>query len=453
MGLRDIFRPGGKTQAAAVKAATVTQTRNTWDDPLQNTANFSETSILPISFYKSLRREIPMLDLAPIKINRLIGNFNLAAHNESDQWLFDEIMDVNVNGNTVQKGMDIFKYQMFDSAIAYGYGVGETVLTEAQNDIQYLKVSAAEKVAFIKQDGEVVLGRSGLGRDTPYEEPDKIHYLALDTRDGDVRGYSLFFGLPFMTQIFTRMMKSIENTVWRVGDPTFIIQVKTKSEDNVAEANSIATSIANSIKSAMQKRRIGQTYDVTQTMPDDMMLEIGMLGDGKFIDNIEIPMTTVIDQIVGKTGLSHWMLGVRRKGSSLSDNMSEQESDMITTDIKWNQAQFTEIIDRIVFWKQVSTGNVGKGYDIVWDEINLRDEKGQAETKKLNAEAINQAVQALAQMVDLGVILTDEELNFRLEELGMEPVPEIKARIEQARLDRQAERAIKILQPEEVKGQ
>jgi len=210
-------------------------------------------------------------------------------------------------------------------------------------------------------------------------------------------------------------------------------------------SETISGQIAAAVSSAMNKKKVGQTVDIVQPLTDDMSLEIGILGDGKFIEGIEVPLTLIVDQITGRTGLPKWMLGITRKTGGLSESLSEQEADMLGSDIKWYRQQFEEIIHRIVWLKQVWTKNVGKGYQIEWDEINLRDDKSQAESRKLNSEALNLEIDALVKLLDMGIIATEDELNEYLENNGLARVDGIQQRVQQAMLRRESENAAKLM--------
>ena len=185
--------------------------------------------------------------------------------------------------------------------------------------------------------------------------------------------------------------------------------------------------------------------DIIQPLPEDMSIDISILGDGKQVPVDEVSLNLIIDQITGRTGLSRSMLGISRKSSGLNDSQSDVEMDLLGSDIVWYRQQFEEIIHRIVWLKQVWTKNVGKGYQIEWDEINLRDEKGQAESRKLNSEALNLEIDALVKLLDMGIIATEDELNEYLENNGLARVDGIQQRVQQAMLRRESENAAKLM--------
>jgi len=437
MGIFDRF----KKPRTEVKLITQTQSKDSWADPYQNTSDYSATDFYPSSFYKSLRREIPPLDLAPIKINQLVGDVYIRAVNERDQPFFDEIMDIKVNGLYGQSGFNIFKYQMFDCAIGNGFAFSETVLNENGSDIAYLKIGNPDMLAFIKGDNGTELGIKTLGADRKFEEPNLIHYLAFDTRDGGLRGYSLFHSLPFVTQILLRIEKAYENTAWRFGDPSYIVQVKSKAAHRLAAVTQdVAGKVSTALQTLNKKKKVGQSMDLVQPMPDDMSLEIDILGGKDAIPTMEIPINAVWDQIYGRTGLPRWMLGGSRKSQGLNETLSEQEADMIATDIKWRRDQFISIIEKIIWIKQVLTKNVGKGYTIEWSQISLRDEKQEAESRKLNSEALNNELMAFASMIDMGILQTDEEINDQLEAMGLSKVKGIRDKVNEYIIRREADR-------------
>ena len=395
------------------------QTRASWENNIINPFNMLDSYNGNMDFFDRLRQEIPILDIAPIKINRLIGDFDFEADNEAvrkELIEFKELMRVG----TFQRGFQTYQYQMFDSAIAKGQAFSEIVPLASMRDIAYMKVVKANSFRFMMDDGRIVIGQMQDNNFMPVklENQDYIQYLATDIRDGDPRGKSLFYSLPFMTQILLRMEKSIDNTVWRVGDPSFIVKVKGERAGHTGMISKIGGDFLTQIANISKERRLGRVRDAVVGLPDGINLEIDILGDGKFIEHLEYPMNQIIDEIVGKTGLPHWMLGINRT-MGMNATLSDTQADMLNSDISWYRSQFDPIIERIFETHLILTGKAGQRWKHVWDPINLRDEKTEAEARKYNADAAKIELENIMAMDAMGLFSGQEEVDDLLRDSGL----------------------------------
>ena len=85
------------------------QTRASWEGSFGSIFGGLQGETNAMNFYDRLRAEIPILDLAPIKINRLIGDFDIEAENAS-----------------IQKDLELFKEQV--TVGSGGLGIGRPLI-------------------------------------------------------------------------------------------------------------------------------------------------------------------------------------------------------------------------------------------------------------------------------------------------------------------------------------
>lgn len=395
------------------------QTRNPWENPIISSFGSQATLNYNLDFYDRIRKELPILDAVPIKYNRLIGDFSFEADNDATRKELIEFKE-RVGVGHFQIGFKTFQLQMFDSCISKGMGFGETVPLASMRDVAYLKVAKANNMRFLEKDGQIILGqmRNDYFQPVPFENQEYIHYLATDLRDGHPQGVSVFYSMPFITQVLTRMFKSIDNTVWRVGDPSFVVQIKGEKATHGTLTKKIAGDVQSQIEQVMKARRLGKTRDVYAGLPDGITLEIDILGDGKFIEHLEYPMNQIIDEIVGKTGLPHWMLGINRT-MGMNATLSDTQADMLNSDISWYRSQFDPIIERIFETHLILTGKAGQRWKHVWNPINLRDEKTEAEARKYNADAAKIELENIMAMDAMGLFSGQEEVDDLLRDSGL----------------------------------
>jgi hypothetical protein len=408
-------------------------------------------NIISLDFLDELRMQIPPLDLAPNKINRLIGDFEIIADSEKVQKKLEDFKSNVIVGSLVggmQRGFELFQYQLIDSAIVKGFGIGEIVPTLSYRDVAGLNVGRANSIEFITlKDGTTTLGQSGTGYLKPFERMEYICYLSLDTRDGDPRGVSMYASLPFVSQIMLRAEKAFENTVVKIGEPMFMVKVTagSKASSGTPVADSVRKKAMSNLAEALKLRKQGKMADMSITLPEDVTLEIETIGDGKVIDNIEFPLNTIIDQICGRTGLPHWMLGFRRSQGMNSD-LSDSESDMVTADVEWFRSMFDPIIDKVLDTYLFFTGDGGQKWRHEWPPMNLRNDKNLSESRRNNAFAQEKELANLVFMIDMGFYSDEQEIESELERIGVKSMTRAKGWLAKRLIERESERIMKALE-------
>ena len=83
-----------------------------------------------------------------------------------------------------------------------------------------------------------------------------------------------------------------------------------------------------------------------------------------------MPVRQKLEQIVAKTGIPPFMLGL---SWSATERMSSQQADMLTSELWAYRRQLTPVIQKIGnLWLRMQ--GAGGGCRVVWDEISLQDE-------------------------------------------------------------------------------
>ena len=112
-------------------------------------------------------------------------------------------------------------------------------------------------------------------------------------------------------------------------------------------------------------------------------VDIKVIGADNQMPDIEIPVRTILEQIVAKTGLPPFLLGF---SWSSTERMSSQQADILTSELEFYRTLVTPLILKIC-----RTYLHGEGMctdvEIKWDNISLQDELDLSRARLYNAQA------------------------------------------------------------------
>ena len=112
-------------------------------------------------------------------------------------------------------------------------------------------------------------------------------------------------------------------------------------------------------------------------------VQIKVIGADNQILDSEIPVRQMLEQIVAKTGLPPFMLGL---SWSSTERMSSQQADVLTSELEAYRRILTPVIRKICVAFLRSRG-FGCNPEIVWDNITLQDEVELSRARLYNAQA------------------------------------------------------------------
>ena len=96
-------------------------------------------------------------------------------------------------------------------------------------------------------------------------------------------------------------------------------------------------------------------------------------GDAPILDS-QVPVRQILEQIVAKTGIPPFMLGLNW---SSTERMSAQQADLLTTEITAIRRTLTPVLERICrLWLRMH--GYSCGFQVAWEDINLQDEVEEA---------------------------------------------------------------------------
>ena len=186
--------------------------------------------------------------------------------------------------------------------------------------------------------------------------------------------------MPFLTNILLKIYQTIGTNWERAGNVRYAVVCKPSGDgpERVGAAER-AESIASEWSAAMQDGKNGVVRDFV-AVGDVSVKVIG--SDGQILDS-EIPVRQILEQLVAKTGLPPFLLGL---SWSSTERMSQQQADMLTTELWAIRRTVEPVLEQVcTLWLRLH--GFGCRPEIVWDDISLQDLVEEAHASLYRAQA------------------------------------------------------------------
>ncbi|MCR5151449.1 MAG: phage portal protein [Clostridiales bacterium] len=325
--------------------------------------------------YYALRQNVPVIDAAVTKLVRLLGGFKVECSAYQKQC--DEILsEIPVGG--VSAGLHSFVSQYFEQLLTAGTAVGE-IVTDTAGTPRALFNCPTDPLEFRRNkngfDVDIFVCRDGLSKPVPH--PERFVMSALNPLPGAVTGTSLLRTLPFVSGILMKIFETVGENWERAGALRYAVTYRPGNDpDDRAFALERAQQISSAWQSAMKSGSVRDFVAVGD-------VEIKVIGaDGAILDP-QVPVSLILEQIVAKTGLPPFMLGLNRTST---ERMSSQQADLLTSEIEHYRRILTPVIEKIARVFLLSSGISAKPR-AVWEDITLQDEVELAKARLYNAQA------------------------------------------------------------------
>ena len=382
-------------------------------------------------FYEALREGIPVIDAAIRRLISLNGTIKIIGDNGA---LVAELEDfcASVPVNDHQHGIHAFLENFSNEVFEQGFSYPEYIATPDLKDIAQLRVPDSKQIVFRRNsEGFAEAWYRYLNNFTPsaalqrYGSPatlvqrilsatynqtlyinsgwevkiDPVNklYFSINNENTDPYGVSIMRSMEFCSQILMTMQNSLSNVWDRFGDPSYHVKYKTNKRDlGGVDLEARRQKIQNDFGAAIRAKRNGQSADFVTAVSSDADMEISVIGHEGQVLELEVPARHVLEQIVSKTGLPAWMLGISTK---TVQGMASLEVESCLQDAKIRQlAMLPEMIRlfstflrlRGRSWNSINlSGDPSKPGDwgIIFETPNLRDLVAQAQARFLNAQA------------------------------------------------------------------
>ena len=318
-----------------------------------------------IRLYYALREAVPIIDAAIFKLVRLTGGFTVnCADSRCDTAVKQFIENVDVGGN--QHGLEAFISTYFEQLLTCGTAVGEMV-TDSTGHIAALYNAPLDNIELRRScDGiGVDIFTSNCSIPAPVSRPELILLSVLNPEPGKLNGNSMLKGLPFVSSVLMKIYNTIGINWERVGNLRFAVTYKPQNDSmDRAYAKERAMQVAKEWGEAMQT---GSAVKDFVAVGDVQIKVIG--ADNQILDS-DIPVRQMLEQIVAKTGLPPFMLGL---SWSSTERMSAQQADVLTSEIDAYRRILTPVISRICS-TYLQLEGMPCEVNVEWNDVTLQDE-------------------------------------------------------------------------------
>lgn len=332
-----------------------------------------------LQLYSALRQSIPIIDAAIMKLVRLTGGFSVRCTDAASQERLDTFLEnINVNGNAC--GIESFVSSYFEQLLTYGTTVGEIVTDSA--GYPYALFNAPLKNLELRRnangiDIDIYSLCSGTARKVRY--PELVIMSALNPDAGSLCGNSLLMGLPFVSEILLKIFKTTGTNWDRLGNTRFAVTYKPSGDTlDKAYAKERAIQVAKEWSNAMSSESVKDFVAVGD-------IQIKAIGSETRIPDSEVPVRQLLEQIVAKTGLPPFLLGL---SWASTERMSSQQADALTSELEAYRRILTPAISKVCTTCMKLMGLSG-GCEIIWDDILLQDMVEIAQAELYSAQAQN----------------------------------------------------------------
>ncbi|WP_353096323.1 minor capsid protein [Tissierella praeacuta] len=398
----------------------VVQTRDTFSHPFSELDKYIPLKV-EYNLYKSMREAVPLLDTAINRIVRLVGTFDIDCENDKQEEEIKEFLN-NVKVNSNQIGIYPFVESYLDQLIECGNSAGEIILNNAKNDIYALKNIDIRTIKLKQTDNPLInlVCQVQPGKHEVVELPyqDLILFTPLDPEGDSPYGISLFRSMPFMVNILLKIFTATDLNWERFGNPRYSVVYKPNNDTGRnTNIDGRMKKIEDAFNETMKDNKDGKVRDFVASGD----IEIKVIGADNQVLDAEVPVKQVLEQLVAKTGLPPFLLGL---SWSTTERMSQQQADFLTSELDNYRDEVTPMIKYIIdMWQTITGKNIP--YEIVWDEINLQDAVEMARADLFKQQARSKEIENIIRLRNENIIDQD----IATEELGYdEPVGEAPPR-------------------------
>ncbi|MBQ7541179.1 MAG: serine/threonine protein phosphatase [Clostridia bacterium] len=333
-------------------------------------------SAASFALYDTLRTAVPIIDAAVGKLVRLTLGFEAHCKDgDADRALQDFIQHVPLGGCGC--GVPAFLSAYLDQLLTYGTAIGEIVVQNGQVMGLYnapLRCIELRRAA----DGFSAEVLAGDPHKTPVPYPDLLLLSALRPAPGALYGTSLLHGLPFVTSILLKIFTATGENWDRLGNVRFAVTYKPQNDAiDRAWAKERAMQVAKEWSEAMQSGAHAKDF---VTVGD---VSIRAIGADCPIPDCEVPVRQMLEQILAKTGLPPFLLGL---SWSSTERMSAQQADLLTSELEAYRALLTPVLQKILRTFLRLSGSAEEP-QIVWNDVTLQDEVELSRARLYDAQA------------------------------------------------------------------
>ena len=373
----------GKKQALTAAAC---QLRTGGSHPFGALKGFVPLGSGEEQIYREMREAIPVLDAAVGKLVRLSGGFGVKCRSAQAQKKLEEFLK-NVPCGRGQVGIDSFLSSYVDSVLTYGRAVGELVVAGGK----LRAVCWGDVTQLQMQEGgnpldTVIWGMDskGLMRPLPYQH--LLLFTSMNPEPAHPYGVSIFRGMPFLAEILMKIYNAIGTNWERSGNLRYSVICKGDENMDPAMVQERGRQVAAEWARAMEDGKNGTVRDFVAVGD----VQIKVIGGEAPILNSEVPVRQILEQLVAKTGLPPFLLGLNW---STTERMSTQQADLLTSEL-WALRRTVEPAVRKICRTFLALEGLDPEVEILWNDISLQDITEEAKAELYLAQAAKARAEA-----------------------------------------------------------
>ncbi len=361
---------------AEVKA--VPQSYRTNNNLILNNKNLG---LYQIRLYESLKENVPIIDAAICKIAKLVCGCKIKCDDKNIEKILNNFLET-VRVNSCSYGIESFIYIYMQQILTLGTAVGEIVLDE-NNHICALYNAPLEDIELKEDDGPLNIGiyvRDSYGSLRAVEYPELILLSSLSPMPGCITGESILKSLPFVSDMLMKIYSTIGKNWDRVGNVRYAVTYK-PGDDPTSRAytKERAQMLADEWQKAMSHESAGISDFIAVGDVD-----IKVIGADNQILDSEIPVRQLMEQIIAKLSIPPFLLGI---SWSTTERMASEQLDIFTSELNSYRKMLSPIVSKIcsLFLR---TNGLNTQFEVVWDDIALKDSVDAANARLQNAKAM-----------------------------------------------------------------
>lgn len=328
--------------------------------------------------YDAIREAVPMVDAAILKIVRLVDNFNISCSDIKVEKELKEFMQ-NIPTGMCSKGIGSFITSYLDSLLTYGTAVAELAYSK-NGDVLGVYNAPLKNISLKRGKSPfhcTVSVRQENGSFKEITDNGRILLTALHPTADCPEGNSLLKGMPFVTSVLLKIFDSVGTNFERIGNLRYAVTYKPNDAMDSAFSADRAAEIAKEWSAAMSDHESVRDFVAVGDV------DIKVIGADNNMIETEIPVRQMLEQIVAKTGIPPFMLGI---SWSSTERMASVQNDMLTSELQYYRSILEPVIKRICSAWLLSNGYLCS-FNINWNEISLQDEVELAKARLYNAQA------------------------------------------------------------------
>ena len=329
--------------------------------------------------YRQVREAVPVLDAAVGKLVRLCGGFEVRCRNSAAQEKLNEFLRFLPCGRG-QVGIDSFLSGYLDSLLTYGRAVGELIIQGGKlRAVCWGDVTALELQEGSSPLETVIWGPDSKGTMRPLPYQHLLLFTAMNPEPANPYGVSMFRGMPFLANILMTIYQTLGSNWERAGNVRYSVVCKGGEDLDPATAQERGKAVAAEWARAMEDSKNGTVRDFV-AVGDVQIQVIG--GEAPILDS-EVPVRQILEQLVAKTGLPPFLLGLNW---ATTERMSTQQADLLTSEL-WALRRTVEPAMQKICRTFLALEGMDDRVEIIWDDISLQDITQEAQADLYRAQA------------------------------------------------------------------